>query len=103
MAVKEQKFKTYSEELRMEDIRLHVEEKWTYRPINEHLGIHDKDRMKSWMRSYREKVEFGLLDRRGRRTEYLDQDRYVPQLKRENTMLKKCLEIWMREERNKSI
>ncbi|MEV2909303.1 hypothetical protein [Paenibacillus larvae] len=49
--------------------------------------------MKKWMRKYREKSEFGLLDQRGRRQEYIDQDRYVNQLKRENEMLKKCLEI----------
>ncbi|GIO33278.1 MAG TPA: transposase [Paenibacillus cookii] len=100
MAIKGQKFKTYSEEIKMEAIRLHVEEKWTYRQINEHLGIQDKDRMKRWMRKYREQGEFGLLDQRGRRKEYLDQERYVQQLKRENAMLKKCLEIWMREGKN---
>ncbi|CAM3994222.1 MULTISPECIES: helix-turn-helix domain-containing protein [Paenibacillus] len=100
MAIKGQKFKTYSEELKMEAIRLHIEEKWTYRQINEHLGIQDQGRMKRWMRKYREKGEFGLLDQRGRRKEYLDQERYVQQLKRENTMLKKCLEIWMREGKN---
>ncbi|KIV50233.1 transposase, partial [Aneurinibacillus migulanus] len=46
MAIKGQKFKTYSEELKLEAIRLHVEEKWTYRQINDHVGIQDKDRMK---------------------------------------------------------
>ncbi|KAA9001611.1 helix-turn-helix domain-containing protein, partial [Paenibacillus spiritus] len=45
MAFKGQKLKQYSEELKLEAIRLHVEEKWTYREINEHLGIQDKDRM----------------------------------------------------------
>lgn len=97
MAIKGQKFKTYSEELKAEAIRLHVEEKWTYRQINEHLEIHDSQRMKKWMRKYREKGGFGLLDQRGRRQEYTDQNRYVEQLKRENQMLKKCLEIWMQE------
>ncbi|MCP1312425.1 hypothetical protein [Paenibacillus tyrfis] len=53
--------------------------------------------MKKWMRKYRDKGEFGLLDQRGRRERYIDQNRYVQQLKRENEMLKKCLEIWMRE------
>nr|WP_269433163.1 helix-turn-helix domain-containing protein [Paenibacillus sp. E194] len=46
-------------------MRLHVEEKWTYRQINEHFGIHDKQRMKKWMRKYREKGEFGLLNDKG--------------------------------------
>lgn len=37
---------------------------------------------------YRELGEFGLLDQRGRREEYIDQDRYVQKLKRDNEMLK---------------
>ncbi|MBU5344228.1 helix-turn-helix domain-containing protein [Paenibacillus lautus] len=99
MVMKGQKLKQYSKGLKLEAIRLHVEEKWTYRQINEHLGIQDKDRIKRWMRKYREQGEFGLLDQRGRRKEYLDQDRYVQKLKRENEMLKKCLEIWIMEVR----
>lgn len=97
MAIKGQKFKSYTEEVKKEAIRLHIEEKWTYRQITEHLGIQDKDRVKKWMRKYRELGEFGLLDQRGRREEYLDQERYVKQLKRENEVLKKCLKIWKQE------
>ncbi|EGG38430.1 hypothetical protein HMPREF9412_2618 [Paenibacillus sp. HGF5] len=103
MVMKGQKLKQYSKEVKLEAIRLHVEEKWTYRQINEHLGIQDKDRMKRWMRKYREQGEFGLLDQRGRRKEYMDQDRYVQKLKRENEMLKKCLEIWIQEERKNAL
>ncbi|WP_091064137.1 helix-turn-helix domain-containing protein [Paenibacillus sp. NFR01] len=99
MAIKGQKFKTYTEEDKKEAIRLHVEEKWTYRQITEHLGIQDKNRVKKWMRKYREQGEFGLLDQRGRRENYIDQDKYILHLKRENDMLKKCLEIWMQEAR----
>ncbi|MGG6314636.1 transposase [Paenibacillus macerans] len=97
MAIKGQKFKSYTEEDKKEAIRLHIEEKWTYKQITEHLGIQDKDRVKKWMRKYRELGEFGLLDQRGRREQYLDQDRYVKQLKRENEALKKCLKIWKQE------
>lgn len=100
MAIKGQKFKTYSEEVKQEAIRLHTVEGWTYRKISEHLGIYDPGRMKRWMRKYREQGEFGLLDQRGRRKEYVDQDRYVQHLKRENELLKKCLVIW-KEEVNK--
>ncbi|VTR62696.1 Uncharacterised protein [Actinobacillus pleuropneumoniae] len=39
MAIKGQKYKTYSEEIKKEAVRLHVIEGWTYRKINEHLGI----------------------------------------------------------------
>ena len=102
MARKGQKFQSYTEELKMEAVRLHREEKWTYQRIAEHLKLTDKERVKVWMRKYREKGEYGLLDQRGRRSEYQDQDRYVNQLKRENTLLKKCLEIWMREVRSRN-
>ena len=77
MAIKGQKFKTYSDEIKKEAIRLHVEERWTYRKITEHFEIHDQGRVKKWMKKYRELGEFGLLDQRGRRKEYIDQDRYV--------------------------
>ncbi|WP_422659057.1 transposase [Paenibacillus sp. EC2-1] len=103
MAKKGQKFKSYSDEVKKEAIRLHVEEKWTYRQITEHFEIQDKDRVKRWMRKYRELGEFGLLDQRGRREEYLNQDRYVQKLKRENELLKKCLEIWMKEVRKNDL
>lgn len=97
MAIKGQKFKSYPEEMKKEAIRLHVEERWTYRQITEHFQIQDKDRVKKWMRKYKQLGEFGLLDQRGRRKEYIDQNRYVAKLRRENEILKKCLAILMRE------
>lgn len=97
MVANGQKYMSYPETLKREAIRLHLEEKWTYKRITEHLGIQDRDRVKKWMRKYRQLGEFGLLDRRGRRETYIDQERHVQKLKRENEILKKCLEIWMRE------
>lgn len=97
MSLKEQKYNSYSEEVKKEAIRLHVEEKWSYRQITEHFGIHDKDRVRKWMRKYKRLGEFGLLDQRGRREKYIDENRFVKQLKRENEALKKCLEIWKQE------
>ncbi|PPA80864.1 transposase [Brevibacillus laterosporus] len=76
MTVKGQKFKSYPESLKMEDIRLHMEERGTYK-----LEIQDKDRLKKWMRKYRQQGVFGLLDRRGRCQTFIDQDRYVQKLK----------------------
>ncbi|MED1954929.1 helix-turn-helix domain-containing protein [Brevibacillus centrosporus] len=102
MAMKGQKYKSYPESMKMEAIRLHLEEKWTYRQITEHFGIQDKDRVKKWMKKYKQLGEFGFLDQRGRRQAYIDQDRYVQQLRRENHMLKKCWEIWMREVQHRS-
>lgn len=97
MAKKGQTFKSYSKEIRLEAVRLHLEEKWTYRRITEKYGIHDKHRVRKWVYKFREQGEYGLLDNRGRREEYIDQDRHNQQLKRENAVLKKCLEIWKRE------
>jgi len=97
VGIKGQTYKTYTEETKREAVRLHVEEKWTYRQITEHLQIQDRDRVKRWMRKYRQLGEFGLLDQRGRRIDYIDKDREYLQIKRENEMLKKCLEIWKRE------
>lgn len=102
-ATKGKKFNEYSYETKVEAIRLHVEEGWTYRRIMEKFGIADRHRLKVWMRKYKELGEFGLMDQRGRRQEYIDQDRYVQKLKRENDMLKKCLEIWMQEMKRTSI
>ncbi|MFB8377881.1 transposase [Paenibacillus taichungensis] len=102
-AVKGQKFKQYSYETKMEAIRLHLVEGWTYRRIMEKFGMTDRHRLKDWMKKYKESGEFGLIDHRGRREEYVDQDRQMRRLKRENEMLKKCLEIWMQEMKRKDI
>jgi len=97
MVKKGQKFTTYSYETKLEAIRLHLKEGWTYRRIMEKFNIPDRHRLKVWMRKYRELGEFGLMDGRGKREEYVNQDRQIQRLKRENEMLKKCLEIWMQE------
>ncbi|CAI8884851.1 transposase [Brevibacillus sp. IT-7CA2] len=95
-AKKGQKFKHYSEELKLQAIQMRLKGV-SKRVIMEELNIHDEDRLKVWMRKYKKLGEFGLLDQRGRREEYIDTNRYIEKLKRENKMLKKCLEIWMRE------
>ncbi|QOS98426.1 transposase [Brevibacterium sp. JNUCC-42] len=52
MAIKGQKFRSYPESLKLEAVRLHLDEKWTHKQIAEHLGINDKDCVKVWMRKY---------------------------------------------------
>lgn len=54
-AKKGQKFKHYPESLKVEAIRLHVDEGWGYSKITTHLDVHDKNRVKVWMKKYREK------------------------------------------------
>ncbi|MDF2647256.1 MAG: transposase [Paenibacillus sp.] len=101
-AKKGQKYKAYEESIKVDAIRLHVEEGWSYQKIANHLKINDKDRVKIWMRKYKQLGQFGLLDQRGRREEYINQDKYVQKLKRDNAMLKKCLKIWLEEGNNAS-
>lgn len=96
MAKKGQKFKSYSQEIKKQAIEQKLSGK-TYRQVAEELGIQDKDRVKVWMRKYKQLGEYGLLDQRGRREEYKDEYRENQKLKRENEMLKKCLKIWMKE------
>lgn len=43
MEKKSRKYKTYSVEVRKEAVRLHIEEKWTYRQITEYFEIQDKE------------------------------------------------------------
>ncbi|GAA0398371.1 helix-turn-helix domain-containing protein [Paenibacillus motobuensis] len=94
MANKGQKFQHYPESVKREAIRLHLEEKWTYREITEHLGIHDKDRVKKWMRKYREEGERVFEDRRGNPfRESTEEYRYIRRLEMENAVLKKWLAI----------
>ncbi|WP_458123271.1 helix-turn-helix domain-containing protein [Paenibacillus sp. Z3-2] len=76
-AVKGQKFKQYSFEIKMEAIHLHLVEGWTYHRIMEKFGMTDRHLLKAWMKKYKESGEFGLIDHRGRRETYVDQDRQM--------------------------
>lgn len=54
MAVKGQKYVSYSESMKLEAIRLHLKEKWTYKQITEHFEIQDNDRANRWVRKLEE-------------------------------------------------
>ncbi|WP_317973075.1 helix-turn-helix domain-containing protein, partial [Paenibacillus sp. CCS19] len=99
---KGQKLNQYSEETKQRAIQLKLQGK-TYREIMKELDIYDPGRIKVWMRKYKELGELGLLDQRGRKEEYVDQNRYVEKLERENAFLKKCLEIWMQEVQHRNM
>lgn len=95
--------KHYPESMKMEAIRLHTEEQWSYRRITEHFGINDKDRVKIWMRKYREKGADGLIDRRGDPFRFeTEEARRVRRLEMEVEVLKKWLQILNREVHSKS-
>lgn len=102
MAKKGQKFETYSEELKKKAIEMRLMG-MTKAKVAEELGIKDINRLKVWMRKYRQEGEFGLVDHRGRRKNYVDQDRYMRRLEMENAVLKKWLEITKGEVYRRSI
>lgn len=104
MAVKGQKFKHYPESLKVEAVRLHKEEGWSYRQITEHLEIHDQDRVKKWMRTYRECGVAGFEDKRENPSRIeTEQARELRRLQLEVDVLKKWLHILNREVRKKNI
>jgi len=98
MAIKGQKFKNYSFEIKMQAMKM-KEAGFTNAQIKEKLNLADKDRVKTWWRNYKKDGETALIDKRGRRQEYKDMDRYVKKLEMENAILKKYLEILNREGR----
>lgn len=102
MAKKGQKLVTYSFELKKEAIELRLQGK-TKQQVAELLGIVDVDRLKVWMRRYKQMGEFGLMDHRGKREQYVDEQRYVKRLEMENAVLKKWLAITKAEVYQKSI
>jgi transposase len=60
--VKELKRKTYSHEIKVKAVQLHLEESWKYRKIMEWFEIPDRHILKAWMRKFKELGEFGLMD-----------------------------------------
>jgi transposase len=97
-AKKGQKFKYYPESLKVEAVRLHVDEEWSYSKITAHLDIHDKNRVRVWMKKYREEGQAAFEDRRGdpHRVE-TEQERELKRLYMEVDVLKKWLLILNRE------
>ncbi len=92
MAKKGQKFAAYSFETKKRAIEMRLQG-LTKKKVAEALGIEDVGRLKVWMSRYRQMGDFGLLDHRGKREHYIDENRYVRRLEMENAVLKKWLAI----------
>jgi len=92
MAKKGQKHVTYSFETKKKAIEMRLQG-MTKHKVAEILEIEDIGRLKVWMRRFKQMGEFGLMDHRGKRKEYIDEDRYVKRLELENAVLKKWLAI----------
>ena len=102
MAKKGQKFITYSFELKKKAIEMRLQG-MVKQKVAEELGIEDIGRLKVWMSRYKKMGDFGLMDHRGRRKAYIDEDRYVRRLEMENAVLKKWLAITKTEVYQRSI
>ncbi|WP_206110301.1 helix-turn-helix domain-containing protein [Paenibacillus aquistagni] len=102
MAKKGQTFVSYSFETKKRAIEMRLE--WmTKKKVAEELGIADIGRLKVWMRRYNQMGDFGLMDHRGKRERYIDENRYIKRLEMENAVLKKWLAITKAEVYQRSI
>jgi transposase len=63
MAKKGQKFKTYTEELKQEVVRLKLEKGWSYRQLREKFGIKSDAQIAEWVKKSNNNVSF--VDQRG--------------------------------------
>lgn len=99
---KGQKLKTFSFELKKKAIEMRLEGMGK-KKVAEALGIIDVDRLKIWMRRYKQMGDFGLMESRRKKQQYVDQERYIKRLEMENAVLKKWLEITKMEVYRKSI
>lgn len=82
----------YPVELKLEAVRLFYEEGKTRAQITEQLGILDRDRVKKWLRQYRQGGAAAFTQKRrrlGRRPKRENQDAYIARLEMENDLLKK--------------
>jgi transposase len=82
----------YPLETKLEAVRLFYDEGKTRAQITEQLGILDRDRVKKWLRQYRQggAAAFTPRPRRlGRRPKKENQEAYIARLEMENDLLKK--------------
>jgi transposase len=81
--------KRYGTEVKLEAVRLYLEEGKTQRWVAEHLGLSRKELVEKWVHDYRREgaAAFGRVTGRPRRV--LDRGSYVAQLEMENELLKK--------------
>ena len=102
MSIKGQKHVTYSIETKKKAVEMRLQG-MTKRQIAEILGIVDVDSIKVWTRRYKQMGDYGFVDHRGKRKQYIDEDRYVRRLEMENAVLKKWLAITKAEVYQRSI
>lgn len=63
MAKKGQKFTKYTEDLKREVVRLHLDEGWTYSQLCSHFGIKSDAQIDNWKKKFQSGKSF--VDQRG--------------------------------------
>lgn len=81
--------KDYPKELKLQAVRMHLDEGKPYAEITQALGIRDPKRVQRWLAQYGREGEaaFGK-PRRGRPPKENSPEAYIKQLEMENTLLK---------------
>jgi len=80
----------YEISVKVEAVRLYLEEGINYRQIAQQLGIRKSDRIEKWVNQYRQEGKAGLMKPIGRpRKLAMDEKAYIARLEMENKLLKK--------------
>ena len=79
----------YTVEMKQEAIRLVLEEHLTYAEVARRLEIRKPERIKIWVRAYRQSGQASLLKRSGRPLKTESVQRELERLRMENALLKK--------------
>ncbi len=81
--------KTYPVEVKLEAVRLFLEEGKTRAEIAELLGLWSKGRVEKWVKQYRREGEMAFTRPMGRPRKVRNETTYIQQLEMENALLKK--------------
>jgi transposase len=79
----------YKVEIKQEAVRLVLEERQTYAAVADKLNIRKPDRIKAWVRMYRQEGELSFHKPIGRPVKTEREEREVERLRMENALLKK--------------
>ena len=79
----------YRVETKQEAVRLVMEEHMTYAAVADQLNIRKADRIKAWVRMYRQEGELSFHKPIGRPVKTESEEREVKRLRMENALLKK--------------
>jgi len=79
----------YRVEVKQEAVRLVLEEQLTYAAVADKLNIRKSDRIKVWVRMYRQEGELSFHKPIGRPVKTESEEREVERLRMENALLKR--------------